>query len=358
MEQTFVIIMAGGIGSRFWPFSRQRYPKQFHDVLGNGHSLLQETVARFKDICLPEHFLIVTNRQYIGLVKEQLPFLQDHQILGEPIGRNTAPCVAYAAWKILQKFPKANLVVAPSDHVITKPEEFRRIISLALEKTAKENILVTLGIKPFRPDTGYGYIQFHEEEAQANFHKVKTFTEKPEMELALKFIESGDFLWNAGIFVFSAQSVQDAFKAHEPDLADIFEEGIGSYWHDNEAEFVDRAYSLCKNISMDYAIMEKASNVYVVKSDFGWSDLGTWKSVYELSHQNTEGNVLDGQIMTYDTEGCIIKTPKDKLVVVEGLKDFIVAEFDGVLMICRKDQEQRVKDFVADVKSGKNDRYI
>jgi mannose-1-phosphate guanylyltransferase len=358
MQQTFVIIMAGGIGSRFWPFSRQRYPKQFHDVLGTGHSLLQETVERFKEICLPEHFFVVTNRQYIGLVKEQLPFLQDNQILGEPIGRNTAPCVAYAAWKVLQKFPDANLVVAPSDHVITKPEEFRRIISMALEKTAKENILVTLGIKPFRPDTGYGYIQFHEGEAQAQFHKVKTFTEKPEMELALKFIESGDFLWNAGIFVFSAQTVQDAFKAHEPDLADIFEEGIGSYWQENEPEFIERAYSLCKNISMDYAIMEKASNVYVVKSDFGWSDLGTWKSVYELSHKNAEANVLDGQIMTYDTEGCIIKTPKDKLVVVEGLKDFIVAEFDGVLMICRKDQEQRVKDFVAEVKSAKNERYI
>ena len=356
-KSRYAIIMAGGVGSRFWPFSRTKYPKQFHDVLGTGKSLLQQTVHRLQGLVAPENILIVTNQDYVGLVKEQLPDFSDHQILAEPVGRNTAPCIAYACYKIHQKNKQANIVVLPSDHIIKDEKSFTSTLATAFEATASSDLLVTLGIKPTRPDTGYGYIQYIEDD-NAKIKKVKTFTEKPALDIAKVFLDSGDFLWNAGIFVWNASSIVKAFEELMPETAEVFEEGKGTYWTDKESEFINKAYSQCRNISIDYGILEKASNVFVVPSEFGWSDLGTWKSLYDNSKQNEQGNVIDGNVMTYDTTNCIVKMPSDKLVIVEGLDDFIVAEYDGVLMICRKDQEQRVKDFVADVKSKKGQKYI
>ena len=356
-KNNYAVIMAGGIGSRFWPFSRTYHPKQFHDVLGTGKTLLQQTAERFYNICPQENIYVVTNKIYAKLVKDQLPFIQDNQILSEPTGRNTAPCVAYATYKIIKDNTAANIVVAPSDHIILKEKDFEDTIRTALAATAKENILVTLGIKPSRPDTGYGYIQYLEDKV-SKIKKVKTFTEKPDLHHAKKFLESGDFVWNAGIFISNAQTLVESFQTYLPDMGELFLEGNSKYGTTEEASFISKAYSQCKNISIDYGIMEKANNVFVLLSDFGWSDLGTWKSLYENMPKNEQGNVIDGNMLLFDTKNCIIKTPKDKLVVIEGLDEFIVAEYDDVLMICRKDNEQRVKEFVAEVKAKKEDKYI
>ncbi|MES2386577.1 MAG: mannose-1-phosphate guanylyltransferase [Bacteroidota bacterium] len=349
--------MAGGIGSRFWPMSRNYYPKQFHDVLGMGKTMLQQTAERYATICPDENIYVVTNRDYYALVKKQLPMLSDEQILLEPVGRNTAPCVAYAAAKIYSRNPNANLIVAPSDHVILKEEEFRNVIRRGLEATAAKDILMTLGIRPSRPDTGYGYIQFND--GVGDLRKVKTFTEKPHLELAKKFIESGEFVWNSGIFLWSAKSVLAAIEKLLPELHEIFEEGKDKWYTEDEKAFINSAYAQCKNISIDYGIMEKSENVYVMLSEFGWSDLGTWKSLYDISDKDSKGNVLDGNIMIYDTTNSIVKTTsKDKLIVVHGLDNFIIAESDDVIMICPKDEEQRVKDFVADAKAAKDKRFM
>jgi mannose-1-phosphate guanylyltransferase len=354
MNNNYVVIMAGGVGTRFWPFSRTGYPKQFHDVLGSGQSLLQQTASRFDGICLPENIYIVTSERYRALCQEQLPHLTDNQILCEPIARNTAPCIAYACYKIAQQNPDANIVVAPADHIITDEGEFRETIRVALQTTEYQDVLVTLGIQPSRPDTGYGYIQYLADQAiipeLRDVLKVKTFTEKPQLELAKQFVASGEFVWNAGIFVWNAQSIIRAFEQIMPDLAEIFAEGNEAYYTTNEAAFIERAYSVCGSVSIDNGIMEKAENVFVVLSDFGWSDLGTWKSLYEVSEKDQNQNVIDGHVMLFDTQNCIIKTPKDRLVVVNGLDGFIVAEFDNVLMVCRKEDEQRVKEFVAHAK--------
>ena len=354
MNHTYVIIMAGGVGTRFWPFSRTSYPKQFHDVLGTGRTLLQQTADRFEGICPPENIYIVTSSLYKDLCQQQLPQLTDDQVLCEPIARNTAPCIAYACYKIAQRDPEANVVVAPADHIILKEEAFKRTIQTALDATKETDILVTLGIQPSRPDTGYGYIQYvpavDAAETNKPINKVKTFTEKPHLELAQQFVESGEFVWNAGIFVWNVQAIIKSFEAHLPEVAEIFEEGNDAYYTPREKAFVDKAYSLTRSISIDNGVMEKADNVYVVLSDFGWSDLGTWKSLYEASEKNDDLNVIDGHIMLYDTKNCIIKTPKDRLVVVNGLDGYIVAEYDNVLMICRKEEEQKVKSFVADAK--------
>ncbi|MGA0559332.1 mannose-1-phosphate guanylyltransferase [Larkinella sp. VNQ87] len=351
MNHNYVVIMAGGVGTRFWPFSRTNNPKQFHDVLGTGKSLLQQTAERFDGICPPENIYIVTSSEYHKLVKDQLPYLSDDQILCEPVRRNTAPCVAYAAYKIAQKDPEANMVVAPADHIILKEDEFRATIQTALDATAGQNILVTLGIQPSRPDTGYGYIQYIPDSDDKGVKKVKTFTEKPHLELAKQFLESGEFVWNAGIFVWNAQAIRQAFEAYMPETAEIFAEGNEWYYTEKEEPFINKAYSLCKSISIDNGIMEKAQNVYVVLSDFGWSDLGTWKSLYEVSGKDENENVTDGTHLLYNTSNNIIKTPKNKLVVISGLEGFIVAEFDGVLLICPKEEEQKVKEFVADAKN-------
>ncbi|MDO1444866.1 mannose-1-phosphate guanylyltransferase [Rhodocytophaga aerolata] len=355
-RNNYVVIMAGGVGTRFWPFSRTNFPKQFHDVLGTGKTLLQQTAERFEGVCPSENIYIVTSQEYKELVQQQLPYLSAHQILLEPTRRNTAPCIAYACYKIAVKNPEANIVVAPADHIILKEQEFKDTIRKALAATAEQNILITLGIKPSRPDTGYGYIQYIPQ-STSEIKKVKTFTEKPHLELAKKFIESGEFVWNSGIFIWNAQAIIQNFDQHLHEVAELFEEGKKVFYTDEEESYIKKTYSFCKNISIDYGIMEKSEEVYVLLSDFGWSDLGTWKSLYDVSEKDSSGNVIDGQVMTYNTTNCIIKTPKDRLVVAQGLEGYIVAEFDNVLLICKKDEEQKVKDFVADAKS-KGAEYI
>lgn len=356
-NNTYVVIMAGGIGSRFWPYSRTNYPKQFHDVLGIGESMLQMTAKRFADICPPENVFVVTNKDYEALVKEQLPHLSDNQVLLEPVGRNTAPCIAYASYKIAQLNPKANLVVTPSDHVVLKQEVFTSVIKDAVQAADQDDVLITLGITPSRPDTGYGYIQYLDEEGQ-NIKKVKTFTEKPNLELAQMFLDSGDFVWNSGIFIWSAQSILKAFHQHLSEITEVFEEGTDVMNTPEEQNFITRAYSQCRNVSIDYGIMEKVDNVYVLLADIGWSDLGTWNSLYTINDKDENGNVVDGEVMLYDTQNCIIKTPKNQLVVLQGLDDYIVAEYNNVLMICKKSEEQKVKEFMADAKSKKGVEFI
>ena len=348
--------MAGGIGSRFWPFSRSNYPKQFHDVMDTGSFLLQLTIERFEGICPKENIYIVTNQIYKEIVEEQLPFLGEEQILLEPAGKNTAPCVAYAAYKINQLNPDANIVVSPADHIILKESLFRKKIETALTYAEDGNSLVTLGITPSRPDTGYGYIQFEKEGDEV--HQVIQFTEKPDLATAEKLVESGDYVWNAGIFVWSAKAIMKAFETHLPEMHVLFSKETKKYFTDLEQEMVERIYNTCESISIDYGIMEKAKNVFMVPSNIGWSDLGTWKSLYEVKAKDCDDNVIDGNIVTYDVKDSIIKTPKERLVVVQGLRSYIVAEYDNVLMICSKNEEQKVKKFVEDIKKqGKTEFY-
>jgi mannose-1-phosphate guanylyltransferase len=355
MQNTHIIIMAGGVGSRFWPFSRTNYPKQFHDVLGTGKTLLQQTISRFDGICPIENIYIVTSEEYKELIQQQVPALESDQILLEPHRRNTAACIAYACYKIASKNPNANILVAPSDHIILNEVAFKETVRAALQETKDRDILLTLGIQPSRPDTGYGYIQYLPGDSIVK--KVKTFTEKPHLELAKQFIESGDFVWNAGIFIWNVQAFKRALRNHLPEMAEIFESGKYNYYEESETEFIHTAYQHCKSISIDNGIMEKADNVHVVLSDFGWSDLGTWKSLYEISEKDKNQNVTEGNLILNNTSDCIIKMPQDKLVVVNGLEGFIVAEYDGVLLICKKDEEQKVKDLVAQAKQL-NDKYV
>jgi mannose-1-phosphate guanylyltransferase len=361
MEHTYLVVMAGGIGSRFWPFSRTQHPKQFHDVLGVGRSMLQLTVDRFRGICPPENVYVVTNRDYIDLVHEHLPELPMSQILGEPIGRNTAPCIAYASYRIAQRDPAATLIVTPADHAVLREEEFRRLIREAVAAARQHDVLITLGIQPSRPDTGYGYIQYMDEAVHrlpdTDLYKVKTFTEKPNAELARMFIDSGDFLWNAGLFVWRASAIIEAFHQCLSDIAEVFEEGKDLLGTPQEEGFINEAYSRCRNISIDFGVMEKADNVYVLPADIGWSDLGTWDSLHQVSPHDAQGNVVDGEVLLYDTRDCLIKTPHERLVVVQGLDGYIVAEHDNVLLICQRSEEQRVKEFVADVKARKGAGY-
>ncbi len=337
--------MAGGIGTRFWPISRSNYPKQFHDVLGVGKTMLQQTAERFEGIVAPENIYVVTSEEFAGIVHEQLPYLSPDQILREPQRKNTAPCIAYAAYKISKKHPKAKLIVAPADHVILKEEAFKARVNEALE-AAKEQVLVTLGIVPTRPDTGYGYIQYQDSSETAK--TVKTFTEKPNLELAEAFLESGDYVWNAGLFVFSIPTFKQELTKHLSRLAEQFEEGRAFYYTPEEPEFIRKVYAVCKSISMDNGVMEKAREVKVILADIGWSDLGTWKSLHEINEKDEKQNAVDANVMLYETADCIIRAPKDKLVVIHGLSNYIVAEHGNVLMICPKDQEQQVKQFVED----------
>jgi mannose-1-phosphate guanylyltransferase len=355
MQDTYIIIMAGGVGTRFWPFSRTDFPKQFHDVLGTGRTLLQQTVDRFEGVCPIENIYIVTSQEYKELIKQQIPELTDDQILLEPNRRNTAPCIAYACYKIASRNPDANVVVAPADHIILKGDVFRDTIKVALGATRNEDILVTLGIQPSRPDTGYGYIQYIPDKLTVK--KVKSFTEKPHLELALQFLDSGDFVWNAGIFVWNVKAFKKALKDFQPNIAEIFERGDPHYYLESEDPFIQKAYQHCGSISIDNGIMEKAENVHVVLSNFGWSDLGTWKSLYEVSEKDENHNVADGNLILHNTTNSIIKTPSDKLVVINGLDGFIVAEYDGVLLICKKEDEQKVKEFVAEAKEL-NAKYV
>lgn len=361
-KNNYCVIMAGGIGARFWPMSRTSKPKQFIDILGTRETLIQQTVKRFLKICPIENIYVVTNEMYKEQVKEQVPALTYEQILCEPARRNTAPCIAYANYKIMEKNPNATIVVAPSDHIILKEDVFTDVISSALQAASENDWLITLGIEPSRPDTGYGYIQFDQkiaDERDNRIKKVKTFTEKPELKIAQRFIESGDFHWNAGIFVWSLNSITKAFETHLAEVDDIFKAGIGVYNTDKESAFIENAYSVCRNISIDFGVMEKAENVYVLSSDFGWSDLGTWGSLYAIRQKDENKNSIIGKnVMTYDTNNCVINVGGDKLVVLQGLDDYIVVDEDNVLLICKKEDEQNIRQFVTDVKTEKGDKFI
>ena len=353
--------MAGGIGSRFWPMSRNNFPKQFIDILGTGKTLIRQTYERFLSICPPENIYIVTNESYLPHVFAQIPELGKDQVLAEPQRRNTSPCVAYAAMKIYKVNPKANLIVAPSDHIIQNEKKFQQAIERGLLFTSENDVLLTIGIQPSRPDTGYGYIQFKEDASEDEFkiRKVKTFTEKPNLEMAKFFLKSGEFLWNAGIFLWNAKTILKAFEELMPDMHAIFAEGNDLYHTPEEADFIRKAYALCKNISIDYGIMEKARNVFVLSAEFGWSDLGTWKSLYEHLPHDKGGNAIVGpHVMVDNTSNCIINMSKNKLAVIQGLENFIVVETENVLLICPKDDEQQVRNLVNDVKIKKGEKFV
>ena len=352
-KNNYAVIMAGGIGSRFWPMSKVTFPKQFLDILGTGETLIQQTFNRLQRVCPKENILIVTNKNYKDLCLEQLPNVIESNILCEPAMRNTAPCVAYAAFKIESMNENANIIIAASDHIILKEDEFVRVANDCLEVVAKNDILLTLGLTPSRPDTGYGYIQFTTEKLDNHqrIKKVKTFTEKPNQELALNFLDSGDFLWNSGMFVWSAKSITLAFRKQLRDMYDVFEQGKQFYNTSKETEFIDRIFPGCKNISIDYGIMEKSENVYVYPTDLGWSDLGTWGSLYAHLDLDENRNAVQGnKVMLYDSTDNIIKVPNDKVVVMQGMNGYIVVENEGTLLICKKENEQQIKQFVTDLK--------
>jgi mannose-1-phosphate guanylyltransferase len=358
----YAVIMAGGVGERFWPVSNVERPKQFIDILGTGKTLIQQTYERFLQVCEKENIYIVTNKIYRDLVMQQLDGIAEAQVICEPARKNTAPCIAYAAWKIHDLNPEAAMVVAPSDHIIMKEEIFTEIISDALNEASNSDNFYTLGIKPSRPDTGYGYIQYVAGQRFENnelLRKVKTFTEKPNTELAKSFLQSGDFLWNSGIFIWSSKSIINAFENFQPEISDVFQKAIGIYNTPQEEAYIDMAYPACKSISIDYAIMEKAENVYVFISDFGWSDLGTWGSLFESMNKDENNNAITGKnVMLYDTSNCIVNVPDEKLVVLQGLENFIVSEYNNSLLICHKNQEQQIRKFVNDVKLSKGDDLI
>lgn len=350
--------MSGGIGSRFWPFSRESRPKQFLDFFGTGRSLLQMTVDRLKKIVPLDNIFIVTNESYAELTLEEVPELKSSQILLEPLRRNTAPCIAYASYHIRTLNPNANIVVAPADHLILKEDEFVAVIKQALEFVSRNEVLLTLGITPNRPETGYGYIQIDEQKLEG-INKVKVFTEKPNYDLAKIFYESGEFLWNSGLFIWNVQSIIKAFHDNMFELASIFDQGNDVFATEKEWEFINRQYAFCPNISIDYAVMEKASNVYVIAADFGWSDLGTWGSLHDISEKDKEANVaLKCESLFFDSSENIVALPEGKLAVIQGLNNYIIAESDDVLLICKKEDEQRIKQFVADTKLKYNDKYI
>ena len=352
-KNNYAVIMAGGIGSRFWPVSQASLPKQFIDILGTGETLIQQTFSRLQRVCPSENIIIVTNKKYKDLCLKQLPEIIEDNILCEPAMRNTAPCIAYAAFKIQSINENANMIIAASDHVIFEEDNFVKVVMNCLDVVSKNDILLTLGITPTRPETGYGYIQFIEEKLDKhnNIRKVKTFTEKPDQDLALNFLDSGDFLWNSGIFIWSVKSITLAYRKYLRDIFDVFDEGKNFYNTSNEIEFIDRVFAGCKNISIDYGIMEKAPNVYVFPANFGWNDLGTWGSLYTLLDHDKNRNAVQGDnIMLYDSGDNIIKLPNNKTAVIQGLDGYIVVESQGVLLICKKEDEQKIKKFVADLK--------
>jgi mannose-1-phosphate guanylyltransferase len=355
----YVAIMAGGIGSRFWPKSRTSYPKQFLDILNTGKSLIRWTYERYAAFIPNENIFIVTSHEYVSIVHEQLPELPIENILAEPSRKNTAPCVAYISYKLLQKDPEAALIVAPSDHMILDNEAFRNITNKALDFVTQIKSLVTLGIKPTHPNTGYGYIQHETIAAGDGIYKVKTFTEKPNLELAKTFLSSGDFLWNAGIFVWQVKNVMKAFEKYQPEMYELFDNEKANFNTPNENEAINRIYPLCTNVSIDFAIMEKADNVFVIPSSFGWSDLGTWNSAYDNLDKDYLGNAVASEnVIVIDATKCMVSAPHDKLVLIQGLDDCIIVDTKDVLMICKKEKEQAIKEYVAEVKRNKGDRYL
>ncbi|HJU45135.1 MAG TPA: mannose-1-phosphate guanylyltransferase [Chitinophagaceae bacterium] len=355
----YVAIMAGGIGSRFWPMSRTSYPKQFLDILGSGKTLIQSTFDRFAAFIPKENIFVVTSAEYSAIVKEQLPDLPVENILGEPSRKNTAPCIAYISFKLMQLDPEASLIVAPSDHLILDHTAFKKVCLEALTFVNKHNAFITLGIKPSYPNTGYGYIQYDQPGVTDNVYKVKTFTEKPNLELARTFLASGEFLWNAGIFVWQSKNIIKAFEKYMPEMYELFVAEKDKFNTSEEVTALHEIYPQCTNISIDFGIMEKADNVYVIPSAFGWSDLGTWNSAYENLERDHLGNAVAGDnVIIIDAVNCMVHKPDDKLVLLQGLDDFIVVDTKDVLMICKKDREQEIKDYVAEVKRNAGERYL
>ncbi|MFR2510286.1 mannose-1-phosphate guanylyltransferase [Odoribacter laneus] len=347
MSNNHLVIMAGGVGSRFWPMSTPEKPKQFIDVLGTGRTLLQLTADRFTGICPPENMWVVTAEKYKDIVKEQLPEVSDDHILLEPCMRNTAPCIAYVSWKIKKRYPEANLVVSASDHIVTDVEEFVRVIRKGLEFTGSEDRILTLGMKPTRPETGYGYIKMEREAlGEGEIRKVEGFKEKPDRMTAEKYLREGGYTWNSGIFLWSVSTVEKAFRSYQPKMSALFDSLEDYFYTEKEREIIGQKFPDCEKISVDYAIMEHAQNIYVFPADFGWSDLGTWGSLYELSGKDKEGNAIIGErVKMVECRDCIVHLSGEHQIVLQGLEGYIVAEQNGVILICRKEEEQRIKEF-------------
>jgi len=361
MDNRYVIIMAGGVGSRFWPLSRREKPKQFLDILGTGETLIQQTYRRFKPTCPEKNIFVVTSVEHKNLVVEQLGIAPEN-VLAEPFRRNTAPCLAYGTFRILKENPKAVIVVTPADHLIIKEEKFCKVIGECMDFVEKNDALLTLGIMPDRPETGYGYIQANRKQpvkGHDNLLKVKTFTEKPDIDLAKIFIQSGDFYWNSGIFIWNINSILSAFQSYLPDMFAAFDEGRKLFGTKQEKSFIGTTYAECKSISIDYGIMEKADNVYVMCTDIGWSDLGTWSSLYDHSTLDKKGNsIVSGNVFSYDNKGNIFNISSGKVAVIQGLKDYIVVDSEDVLLIVKKEEEQNIKNFLEDVKKQTKEEYL
>jgi len=358
MSENFAVIMAGGIGSRFWPISRTNNPKQFLDILGTGKTLIQMTYERLSHLFDHDKIYVVTNEDYLELVKKQLPGILECNILLEPALKNTAPCIAYSVYKIYSKYPSANVAILPSDHLITDETTFLNKIEEGLNFVKENDSIITLGINPSRPDTGYGYIQFYTEQVENNIYKVKTFTEKPTTEIAETFIQSGDFLWNAGIFLSSAATWISAFEKYLPEIHELFKAGKKFYYTAQEEEYIARSYPLCSVISIDYGIIEKAKNVFVIPSSFGWSDLGTWRSVKEIAESNEDGNVIIGKnVINRDTQNCFVYNSSRGLIVLQGVNNLMVVESDDAILICNMEHEQEVRLIVSDIKDKYNGKY-
>ncbi len=359
MENNYCVIMAGGVGSRFWPAGTAEKPKQFLDVLGTGESLLMQTYQRMLAVCLPENFYVVTNDIYKDLVLEQLPALKAHQVLTEPLMRNTAPCVAYAAFKIAAvnpDFTKTNMIVTPADHLITKERQFEDVLKSGLENVKNKDSLVTMGVQPHRADTGYGYIEFDDSEKK-NVYPVKRFTEKPDLKTAQEFLKSGNFFWNSGMFIWRTEVILNAFKNLSPEIYELFKTGQKAFAENEDHNVLAEIYAQCPEISIDYAIMEQSPDVQMIKADIGWSDLGTWGSLYEVLDKDANGNFdFRAGAIFQDAKGNLVKVPKGKAVVVQGLQDCIVVDTEKALLIIKRDNEQNVKKFRAAVseKFGKN----
>lgn len=358
MNNTYCIIMAGGVGSRFWPASTQSMPKQFLDILGTGETLIQQTYSRMLFACDPDKIYVVTSDKYVDLVLKQLPELKRNQVLTEPLMRNTAPCVAYAAHKIAAKDPEADLIITPADHLILKQHEFEKVITKALEHASTHDHLVTLGIKPTRPDTGYGYIEYRRDEP-GDVKKVARFREKPDLKNAEKFVSAGNFAWNSGMFIWRNKTGIEAFQKHLPEVSRLFERIEDQLAADKDEEVIPEVYAQCPEISIDYGIMEKADNVHMIAADIGWSDLGTWGSVYDTLDPDPEGNLyFQGKIVTSESKNNLISIPEDKVAIVDGLEDYIVVDSDKALLIIRRGHEQDIKKLRKELGEKFGNEYI
>lgn len=358
-NHTYVAIMAGGIGSRFWPVSRTGHPKQFLDILDTGKTFIQQTFERFLKFVPLQNIYIVTADEYVSITREQLPQLPVENIVSEPFRKNTAPCVAYISFKLQQRDPDAALIVAPADHLILDEEKFRAVCKDALGYANHFAALLTLGITPTSPNTGYGYIQHEDKQTEDALYKVKTFTEKPNKELAKTFIASGDFLWNSGIFVWKVSCCIEAFQMYLPEMYDLFAAEQVTFNTPDERAAIESIYPQCTNISIDFGVMEKADNVYVIPASFGWSDLGTWCSAWENMERDYFGNAVTGEkVIVFDTSNSVIHAPNGKLLVLQGLDDFIVVDTKDVLLICQKEREQEIKEYVAEVRRNMGDKYL